>query len=75
MDPDVAANLCEKLAQNEPDEYCVIHGQLIGSNYLDQIAEDVVEKLEQLGHINSLKLSQQYDLPVDIIDMVRSTVT
>lgn len=71
VDPDVAANLCEKLAKNEPDEYCIIHGQLIGLTYLDQIADDILDKLEQHGHINSLKISQQFDLPVDIIDSVQ----
>lgn len=71
VDPDVATNLCEKLVKNEPDEYCIIHGQLIGSTYLDQIADDILDKLEQHGHINSLKISQQFDLPVDIIDLVQ----
>lgn len=70
VDPDVASNLCEKLAKEEPDDYCIVHGQLIGLTYLDQIAEDVLDKLEQHGYINLLKISQQYDLPVDIIDMV-----
>ncbi|KAL4149709.1 hypothetical protein QTP88_003586 [Uroleucon formosanum] len=68
VDPDVASNLCEKLAKDEPDDYCIVHGQLIGLTYLDQIAEEVLDKLEQNGHINSLKISQQFDLPVDIID-------
>jgi len=71
VDPDVASNLCEKLAKDEPDDYCIVHGQLIGLTYLDQIAEDILEKLEQNGHINSLKISQQFDLPVDIIDSVK----
>jgi len=70
VDPGVASNLCEKLVKNEPDDYCIVHGQLIGLTYLDQIAEDIIEKLEQHGHINSLKISQQFDLPVDIIDSV-----
>lgn len=70
VDPDVATNLCEKLAKDESDYYCIVHGQLIGMTYLDQVAEDVIDKLEQHGHINSLKLSQQFDLPVDMIDSV-----
>ncbi|KAL5232832.1 hypothetical protein ACI65C_000242 [Semiaphis heraclei] len=68
VDPDVASNLCEKLAKDEPDDYCIVHGQLIGFTYLDQIAEDILDKLEQNGYINSLKISQQFDLPVDMID-------
>ncbi|VVC33621.1 E3 UFM1-protein ligase 1 [Cinara cedri] len=68
VDPDVASNLCEKLAKEESEDYCIVHGQLIGLTYLDQIAEDVIDKLEQYGQINSLKISQQFDLPVDIID-------
>lgn len=70
VDPGVASNLCEKLAKEESDNYCIVHGQLIGLTYLDQIAEDVIDKLEQYGQINSLKISQQFDLPVDIIDAV-----
>lgn len=70
VDPDVASNLCEKLTKDESDDYCTVHGQLIGLTYLDQIAEDVLDKLEQYGQINSLKISQQFDLPVDIIDSV-----
>lgn len=70
VDPTVASNLCEKLAKDESDDYCIVHGQLIGLTYLDQIAEDILDKLEQHGYINLLKISQQYDLPVDIIDMV-----
>lgn len=70
VDPDIATNLCEKLAKDEANDYCIVHGQLIGSTYLDQVAEDVLDKLEQHGHINSLKISQQFDLPVDIIDSV-----
>lgn len=62
--------MSEKLAKDEPNDYSIVHGQIIGSSYLDQIAEDVLDKLEQYGHINSLKLSQQYDLPVDMIDSV-----
>ncbi|CAH1713191.1 unnamed protein product [Aphis gossypii] len=68
VDPDVASNLCEKLAKDEPDDYCIVHGQLIGLTYLNQITEDILDKLEQNGHINSLQISQQFDLPVDIID-------
>jgi len=70
VDPDVASNLCQKLTKEEPNDYCIVHGQLIGLTYLDQIAEDVLDKLEQHGHINSLKISQQFDLPVDLIDSV-----
>lgn len=70
VDPDVAFNLCEKLAKDEPNDYCIIHGQLIGLTYLDQISEDILDKLEQHGHVNSLKISQQFDLPVDLIDSV-----
>lgn len=70
VDPDVALNLCEKLAKDEPDDYCIVHGQLIVLTYLDQIAEDVLDKLKQHGHINLLKISQQYDLPVNIINTV-----
>jgi len=58
------------LVKDESDYYCVVHGQLIGLTYLDQVAEDVIDKLEQHGHINSLKISQQFDLPVDMIDSV-----
>lgn len=71
VDPDVANNLCIKLTKDEPDDYCIVHGQLVGTTYLDQISEDVFDKLEQHGHINSLKISQQFDLPVDIIDSVK----
>ncbi|XP_050535662.1 E3 UFM1-protein ligase 1 homolog [Daktulosphaira vitifoliae] len=70
VDSVIAIKLCEKLAQKEPDDFFVIHGQLIGSNYLNEIAEDIIDKLEQYGHINSIKISQQYDLPVDLIDMI-----
>lgn len=73
VDPDVATKLCTNLIEDETNEYCVIRGQLIGKTYLDQVTEDLIEKLESCGLINSLKISQQFDLPVDTIDMVLIT--
>lgn len=70
VDPDVATKLCTNLIEDETNEYYVIRGQLIGVTYLDQVTEDLLEKLESDGLINSLKISQQFDLPVNIIDSV-----
>ncbi|XP_035218444.1 E3 UFM1-protein ligase 1-like [Stegodyphus dumicola] len=54
-------------AKNEP-EVRLILGQLITNEYLDHIAEEVNEKLHQIGEISITEITKLYDLPGDFLE-------
>uniref|UniRef100_A0A4W3J0X2 E3 UFM1-protein ligase 1 n=1 Tax=Callorhinchus milii TaxID=7868 RepID=A0A4W3J0X2_CALMI len=45
----------------------LILGQLIDENYLDQMAEEVNDRLQEAGQITISELCKTYDLPVEFI--------
>ncbi|XP_076872820.1 E3 UFM1-protein ligase 1 isoform X2 [Brachyhypopomus gauderio] len=45
----------------------LILGQLIDENYLDQLAEEVNDKLQESGQVNIAELCKTYDLPGDFL--------
>ncbi|KAL7889130.1 hypothetical protein AOLI_G00041040 [Acnodon oligacanthus] len=45
----------------------LILGQLIDEKYLDQLAEEVNDKLQEVGQINVAELCKTYDLPGDFL--------
>lgn len=55
----------------EPDVTIVL-GQLIDRSYLDRVAEEVNEKLQQNGQITIGELTKQYDLPGEFLHKVVS---
>lgn len=42
-------------------------------SYLDTLAEDINEKLQQAGHITFGEITKQYDLPPDFLEDVSVT--
>ena len=59
------------IAQTSPEIHLVA-GQLIDDSYLDRVAEEVNEALQQNGQIILVELTKQYDLPIDFLLQVRS---
>ncbi|XP_056106207.1 E3 UFM1-protein ligase 1 [Rhinichthys klamathensis goyatoka] len=45
----------------------LILGQLIDKTYLDRLAEEVNDKLQEAGQVNIAELSKTYDLPGDFL--------
>ncbi|KAJ8315850.1 hypothetical protein KUTeg_008000 [Tegillarca granosa] len=45
----------------------LVLGQLIDNTYLDRIAEEVNDRLQEQGHITIAELTQLYDLPADFL--------
>uniref|UniRef100_A0A3B1IKG5 E3 UFM1-protein ligase 1 n=1 Tax=Astyanax mexicanus TaxID=7994 RepID=A0A3B1IKG5_ASTMX len=45
----------------------LILGQLIDEKYLDQLAEEVNDKLQEVGQVNTAELCKTYDLPGDFL--------
>ncbi|CAM4694534.1 unnamed protein product [Leuciscus chuanchicus] len=45
----------------------LILGQLIDKTYLDRLAEEVNDKLQEAGQVNIAELSKMYDLPGDFL--------
>nr|CAG4643763.1 EOG090X0267 [Lepidurus arcticus] len=54
------------IARTEPDVHLVL-GQLVDSTYLDRLAEEVNENLQQHGQINISDLTKQYDFPAEFL--------
>ncbi|XP_037079233.1 E3 UFM1-protein ligase 1-like [Pollicipes pollicipes] len=57
----------QKLAQDEKNIF-LINGYLISSVYIDGVAEEVNEKLQQVGEISIGALTTQYDLPAEFLE-------
>ncbi|GFQ71865.1 hypothetical protein TNCT_696221 [Trichonephila clavata] len=55
--------------QSEQDT-CLVLGQLITKDYMDHLAEEVNEKLQQSGEITVTEIIKIYDLPVDFLERV-----
>ncbi|XP_029851488.3 E3 UFM1-protein ligase 1 isoform X2 [Ixodes scapularis] len=60
---------CSELLRSEHSLQVVL-GQLIDRSYLDTLAEDINEKLQQAGHITFGEITKQYDLPPDFLEDV-----
>ncbi|XP_049529197.1 E3 UFM1-protein ligase 1-like [Dermacentor silvarum] len=60
---------CADLVRTEHSLQIVL-GQLIDRSYLDSLAEDINEKLQQAGHITFGEITKQYDLPPDFLEDV-----
>ncbi|XP_070394559.1 E3 UFM1-protein ligase 1 isoform X2 [Dermacentor albipictus] len=60
---------CADLVRTEHNLQIVL-GQLIDRSYLDSLAEDINEKLQQAGHITFGEITKQYDLPPDFLENV-----
>ncbi|XP_072532755.1 E3 UFM1-protein ligase 1 isoform X2 [Salminus brasiliensis] len=45
----------------------LILGQLIDEKYLDQLAEEVNDKLQEVGQVNTAELCKTYDLPGEFL--------
>uniref|UniRef100_L7M9L6 E3 UFM1-protein ligase 1 homolog n=1 Tax=Rhipicephalus pulchellus TaxID=72859 RepID=L7M9L6_RHIPC len=60
---------CAELVRTEHNLQIVL-GQLIDRSYLDSLAEDINEKLQQAGHITFGEITKQYDLPPDFLEDV-----
>ncbi|KAH6929395.1 hypothetical protein HPB50_026911 [Hyalomma asiaticum] len=60
---------CAELVRTEHNLQIVL-GQLIDKSYLDSLAEDINEKLQQAGHITFGEITKQYDLPPDFLEDV-----
>uniref|UniRef100_A0A131YWZ4 E3 UFM1-protein ligase 1 homolog n=1 Tax=Rhipicephalus appendiculatus TaxID=34631 RepID=A0A131YWZ4_RHIAP len=60
---------CAELVRSEHSLQIVL-GQLIDRSYLDSLAEDINEKLQQAGHITFGEITKQYDLPPDFLEDV-----
>ncbi|RXM98917.1 E3 UFM1-protein ligase 1 [Acipenser ruthenus] len=57
----------------------LVLGQLIDENYLDQLAEEVNDRLQEAGQVTIAELCKSYDLPGDfltesIVDQVEASV-
>ncbi|KAJ8377482.1 hypothetical protein AAFF_G00259930 [Aldrovandia affinis] len=50
----------------------LVLGQLIDENYLDQLAEEVNDKLQETGQVNIAELCKNFDLPGDFLTEVLS---
>ncbi|XP_078504358.1 E3 UFM1-protein ligase 1 [Lissotriton helveticus] len=50
----------------------LVLGQLVDDNYLDQIAEEVNDKLQETGQVTISELCKVYDLPGDFLTEVLS---
>ncbi|KAG9463150.1 hypothetical protein GDO78_022306 [Eleutherodactylus coqui] len=48
----------------------LVLGQLVDNNYLDQIAEEVNDKLQEAGQVTISELCKTYDLPGDFLTEV-----
>uniref|UniRef100_A0A4W4EIL1 E3 UFM1-protein ligase 1 n=1 Tax=Electrophorus electricus TaxID=8005 RepID=A0A4W4EIL1_ELEEL len=55
-----------ELAKSDPGTQLIL-GQLIDENYLDQLAEEVNDKLQESGQVNIAELCKTYDLPGDFL--------
>ncbi|XP_055950269.1 E3 UFM1-protein ligase 1-like [Argiope bruennichi] len=55
---------------NSEPNTCMVLGQLITTDYLDHLAEEVNEKLHQSGEISVAEITKQYDLPGDFLEQV-----
>ncbi|GIY70239.1 e3 UFM1-protein ligase 1 [Caerostris extrusa] len=53
---------------NSEPNTCMVLGQLITTDYLDHIAEEINEKLHQLGEITVAEITKLYDLPGDFLE-------
>ncbi|XP_023230156.1 E3 UFM1-protein ligase 1-like [Centruroides sculpturatus] len=58
-----------ELAKSET-ELKLILGQLIDNTYLDGIADEINDKLQQTGQITIGELTKQYDLPGDFLEEI-----
>nr|XP_022294660.1 E3 UFM1-protein ligase 1-like isoform X1 [Crassostrea virginica] len=45
----------------------LVLGQLIDKNYLDSMAEEVNDKLQDKGYLTMVDITKQYDLPADFV--------
>ncbi|KAK3097920.1 hypothetical protein FSP39_014469 [Pinctada imbricata] len=45
----------------------LVLGQLVDKSYLDSLAEEVNDKLQEKGHVTIGEITKQYDLPADFI--------
>lgn len=50
------------------DLLCVLH-----RNYLDSMAEEVNDKLQDKGYLTMVDITKQYDLPADFVSSVSLT--
>nr|XP_033793131.1 E3 UFM1-protein ligase 1 isoform X2 [Geotrypetes seraphini]XP_033793132.1 E3 UFM1-protein ligase 1 isoform X2 [Geotrypetes seraphini] len=50
----------------------LVLGQLVDDNYLDQLAEEVNDKLQETGQVTISELCKTYDLPGDFLQEVLS---
>lgn len=51
----------------EDNNVQLVLGQLVDNNYLDQIAEEVNDKLQEAGQVTISELCKTYDLPGDFL--------
>lgn len=45
----------------------LVLGQLVDKNYLDSMAEEVNDKLQDKGYLTMVDITKQYDLPADFV--------
>lgn len=60
----------EVLVASQDDLYYVL-GQLVSKEYLDGVAEEINEKLQQAGITTISNIVKHYDLPGDFMQEVR----
>ena len=56
----------QEVAQNNPAIH-LVSGQLINDDYLDRIAEEINENLQQTGQITIVELTKHYGLPLEFL--------
>lgn len=49
------------------DSIHIVLGQLVDSSYLDSVAEEINEKLQQAGTISISQITKDYDLPSEFL--------
>ncbi|XP_071532971.1 E3 UFM1-protein ligase 1 [Panulirus ornatus] len=69
VDHSVIEKRASVLAQSDPN-LCLVLGQLITKDYLDAIAEEINEKLQQEGFTKIADLVKHYELPGDFMTEV-----
>lgn len=56
----------QNIVQSKPEVHLFL-GQLIDDHYLELIAEEINEVLQQNGQISVVELTKQYDLPIEFL--------
>ncbi|WAR06782.1 UFL1-like protein [Mya arenaria] len=64
---ELAKEIKDELIVHGDKHMTLVLGQLIDRSYLDRLAEEVNDKLQERGHVTIPELTKLYDLPADFL--------